>query len=108
MDDLACVPIRRVASEELDLAFYISIKRRVKNDSTISVNSILYEVPPAFIGKVIELRSPSDNPKDLTIYENGKPVYKVKRVNPHENANLPAWGIKFQTPPDFVVNLQQK
>ena len=95
MDDLSNTPIKRVSARELDLAFYISIKRKVKNDSTISVNSILYEVPPAFIGKVIELRHPSDKPFDLTIYENDKPVYKVKRVNPHENANLPAWGIKF-------------
>lgn len=95
MDDLTTTPIKRVSSQELDLAFYISIKRKVKNDSTISINSILYETPPSFIGKVIELRYPSDNPEDLSIYENDKPVHKVKRVNPHENANLPAWEIKF-------------
>lgn len=95
MDDLANTPIKRVSAQEIDLAFYISIKRKVKNDSTISINSILYEVPPNFIGKLIELRFPSDKQEDLTIYENDKPVYKVKKVNPHENANLPAWGIKF-------------
>jgi putative transposase len=95
MDDLVHTPIKRVSAQELNLAFYISLKRRVKNDSTISINSILYEVPPAFIGKTIEIRYPSDKPFDLTLYENNKPVYKVKRVNPHENANLPAWGIKF-------------
>lgn len=95
MDDLLHTPIKRVSAQELDLAFYISLKRRVKNDSTISINSILYEVPPAFIGKTVEIRYPSDKPFDLNLYENDKPVYKVKRVNPHENANLPAWEIKF-------------
>ena len=95
MDDLATTPIKRISAQELDLAFYITIKRKVKNDSTISVHSILYEVPPRFIGKVIELRFPSDKQQDLTIYEHDKPVHTVKRVNLHENANLPAWGIKF-------------
>jgi hypothetical protein len=95
MGDLANVSIKRASSEQLDLAFYITIKRRVKNDATISVNSTLYEVPPAFIGKVIELRHPSDSPQDLTIYENDKPIYKVKKVNPVQNATPPAWGIKF-------------
>lgn len=95
MGDLANVSIKRVSSEQLDLAFYITIKRKVKNDATISVNSTLYEVPPAFIGKVIELRHPSDSPHDLTIYENDKPIHKVKKLNPIQNATPPAWGIKF-------------
>jgi putative transposase len=95
MGDLAKVSIKRVSSVQLDLAFYITIKRKVKNDATISVNSTLYEVPPLFIGKVIELRHPSDNPEDLTIYENDKPIHKIKKVNPSQNASPPAWGIKF-------------
>lgn len=95
MDDMKNTSIKRISAKELDQAFYITIKRRVKNDSTISVNSILYEVPPEFIGKTIQLRYPSDKLDDLTIYENDAPVYKVKRVNPIENANPPAWEIKF-------------
>ncbi len=95
MDDLTNTPIKRVSAQEIDLAFYISLKRKVKNDSTISVNSVLYEAPPGFIGKVIELRHPSDKPQELTIYENDKAVYKVKEVKPYENANLPGWEIKF-------------
>ena len=70
-------------------------KRRVKNDSTICVNSVLYEVPPTFIGKIIQLRHPSDKPQELTIYENEKPVCIVKRLDPIENAYPPAWGIRF-------------
>ena len=95
MDDLKNITIKRVSAHELDLAFYITIKRRVKNDATISVNSTFYEAPPAFIGKVIELRHPSDNPENLTIYENDKPIHRVQKVNLHENANPPAWGIIF-------------
>lgn len=95
MDDLKNVSIKRASSQQLDLAFYITIKRKVKNDATISLNSTLYEVPPAFIGKVIELRHPSDNPQDLTIYENDKPLHKVKKVNLVENATPPVWAIRF-------------
>lgn len=87
--------MKRVSKEELDRAFQITIHRKVKNDSTISVNGILYECPPEFIGKKIEIRHPSDKPKDLTLYQDEKPLVKLKRTNPHENANPPSWAIKF-------------
>jgi hypothetical protein len=95
MDDIKHTQIKRVSAQELDLAFLITINRRVKNDSTISVNNILYEVPPSFIGKTIQIRYPLDKPENLTIYENNKPVCRIKRVNPHENSNPPSWGIRF-------------
>jgi len=96
MDRLKNTTIKRLSSYELDLAFYITIKRRVKNDSTISVNNILYEVPPRFIGKIIELRYPFDKQDEITIYENDKPVCMVTKLNLQENASPPAWEIKFE------------
>jgi putative transposase len=79
----------------LDTAFQMTIRRKVKNDATISFNSQLYECPPQFIGTNIEIRYPSDKPQDLTIYLNNKPLVKIKKVNPHENADIPALGISF-------------
>ena len=96
MDRLKNTTIKRLSSYELDLAFYITIKRRVKNDSTISVNNILYEVPPRFIGKIIELRYTFDKQDEITIYENDKPVCMVTKLNLQENASPPAWEIKFE------------
>lgn len=87
--------IKRVSKEELNRAFRITIQRKVKNDSTISVDGILYECPPEFIGKKIEIRYPSDNPRDLTLYQDDKPLVQLKKINPHENANPPSWAIKF-------------
>jgi transposase InsO family protein len=97
MEDSKKTPnsMKRVSKEELDRAFRITIQRKVKNDSTISVNGILYECPPEFIGKKIEIRYPSDNPQDLTLYQDDKPLVRLKRTNPHENANPPSWAIKF-------------
>jgi hypothetical protein len=97
MEDLNKIPntMKRVSKEELDRAFQITMHRKVKNDSTISVNGLLYECPPEFIGKKIEVRYPSDKPQDLTIYQNDKPLVKIKKVNPYENSNVPAWGISF-------------
>lgn len=88
-------PIKRVSQEELDVAFQITLYRKVKNDATVSIDSTLYQCPPEFIGRKIQIRHPSDNPQDLVIYLNDKPVVKIKKVNPHENANVPAWGISF-------------
>jgi putative transposase len=97
MEDSKKTPnsMKRVTKEELDRAFRITIQRKVKNDSTISVSGILYECPPEFIGKKIEIRYPSDNPRDLTLYQDDKPLVRLKRTNPHENANPPSWAIKF-------------
>jgi len=95
MDKLKDIIIRRLSCDELDLAFYITVKRRVKNDATISVNNILYEVPPTFIGKIIELRYPADKKDELRIYENDKPVCAVTKLNLQENASPPCWEIKF-------------
>ncbi len=88
-------PIKRVAEQELDMAFQITIFRKVKNDATVSVNNILYECSPKFIGKKVQIRYPSDKPEDLTIYEDNSPMEKLNKVNIHENASVPAWGIKF-------------
>jgi putative transposase len=93
--DLDKTIIKRVSQEELDTAFQITIYRKVKNDATVSIDSTLYQCPPEFIGRKIQIRHPSDNPQDLTIYQNDKPLVKIKKVNPHENANVPAWGISF-------------
>ena len=93
--DVEKTPIKRVSQEELDTAFQMTIYRRVKNDATVSIDSILYQCPPEFIGRKIQIRYPCDNPQDLTIYQNDKPLVKIKKVNPHENANVPAWGISF-------------
>jgi transposase InsO family protein len=96
MNDLNKTEVRRVSAQELDLAFYMTIERKVKNDSTISIKKVLYEVPYNFIGERIEIRYPIDNPDDLTLYKDNKPVYKLKKVNPIENANLPSWEIRFK------------
>jgi putative transposase len=97
MEDSKKTPnsMKRVSKEELDRAFQITIQRKVKNDSTISVNGILYECPPEFIGKKVEIRYPSDNPRDLILYQDDKPLVHLKRTNPNENANPPSWAIKF-------------
>ena len=95
IDKAKDISIKRVNTQELDRAFDMSIKRKVKNDSTISVNSIIYEVPPTFIGKTIELRHPYDDPEQLTVYEEDKPVCAIKKINLQENASPPSWEIHF-------------
>jgi putative transposase len=88
-------PIKRVSQEELDSAFQMTIYRKVKNDATVSIHSILYQCPPEFIGKRIQIRNPADNPQDLTLYQNDTPLVKLKKLDPHQNANVPAWAISF-------------
>lgn len=95
MRDFKQTAIKRASLEQLDTAFQMVIHRKVKNDATVSVKGTLYQCPPQFIGKRIQLRHPSDKPQELTIYLNDKPLSAIKKVNPHENATPPAWGISF-------------
>ena len=92
--------ITRVSEPELDMAFQITLYRKVKNDSTVSIKNTLYECSPKFIGKKIEIRHPSDNPMDLSIYQDNTPVEKLRKLNVHDNASVPAWGITFSKEDD--------
>lgn len=96
--DIADNPPRYLSAEELFFAFYQTFKRKVKNDSTISLNGNLWQVPPAYIGKTIEVRHPSDLPMDLYLFENNKPVCRLHLCNPAENATSPASAIRFADP----------
>ena len=95
MDALKDTPIKRATEVQLDRAFQITLSRKVKNDATVSVHGQLYECPAEFIGKKVEIRYPSDKPLELMIYQKDEPLCALKRVNLHENANPPAWGIRF-------------
>ena len=95
MEDIKTISVKRLTEEELDTAFEITLFRRVKNDSTVSIGGVLYECPTEFIGKKIEIRHPSDKPHDLLIYVQDKPIAKLRGLDIHENANPPYLGIRF-------------
>ena len=91
--------IRHVNQNELDICFYHTFSRKVKNDSTVSIDGILFEVPAKYIGSFIELRRPAGEKLDLWIYEQDKAVMKIHPVDVIANSsfNNPvlSTGIKF-------------
>lgn len=95
LDDVQQTPIRRIAENDLELLFYQTYTRTVKNDATVSVDSVLYEVPPKYIGAKVELRHPTGQPTELYLYENEKPVLKLHPVNPVQNSQSLFHGIRF-------------
>lgn len=97
LDDIKNTNVRRIQQHELELHFYQTYHRKVKNDATISVKAVLFEVPAKYIGANIELRHPTGQPFDLWIYEHDKPIAKIHQVDPILNSNLPSNGIKFAT-----------
>jgi len=93
--DLENTQLRRIEQNELDLHFYQTYQRKVKNDATVSVNALLFEVPAKYIGAKVELRHPTGLPLDLWLYENGQPVAKIQKVDPVLNSNSQITGIRF-------------
>jgi transposase InsO family protein len=96
LSNLSKTKIKTISSHELDNSFLQYITRKVKNDATISIGGKLYEVPPKYIGKKVELSFPIDQPEKITLMDDRKPVIQVKEVNPVENANKPYTSIHFK------------
>jgi hypothetical protein len=88
-------PLKRISQDEVDLAFYRTIARTVKNDSTISIRNRLFEVPSRYIGMKVEVRHPTSEPEKVTLWENGSPVCRLNVINVHENADFHTRGIRF-------------
>ena len=74
--------------EKLAKIFLKRDKRKVKADGTISFRKKLFEVPPALIGKKIEIRFNPETADDVFIYDQGEEIAKAQPVNLHENAYL--------------------
>ena len=72
--------------EILEKIFLKRDKRKVKPDGTISFKKKLYQVPPALIGKKIEIRFNPETYDDIFIYDDGTQIAKAQPVNFHENA----------------------
>lgn len=70
----------------IDEAFLIRVTRKVKSDATISLDNALYEASPMFIGKVVDIRYESENPKEIFIYENNVRIQTCPRVIMKDNA----------------------
>ena len=80
--------IQRLSSDEIDHAFLGRLTRLVRNDATVKIDSVFYEVPPEFIGARVDIRFPIANPDRLTLYRDDTPVRPLQPVDPVENARF--------------------
>ncbi|MFC1573220.1 DDE-type integrase/transposase/recombinase, partial [Candidatus Eisenbacteria bacterium] len=82
--------ITRLSSQEIDHAFMGRLMRYVRNDATVKVGGIFYEVPPEFIGARVNLRFPVGRPDHLFLYRDDAPVGAIAPVDLVENARFHA------------------
>lgn len=62
--------------------------RKVRHDSTISVQNLLFEVPHRFIGQSIEVRFEPSDMSEVFIYEHGKQQARLVPVNLLDNSRV--------------------
>ncbi|SMB82712.1 Transposase InsO and inactivated derivatives [Desulfonispora thiosulfatigenes DSM 11270] len=72
----------------LDEVFLKRVVRKVKHDATISLNSILYEVPFKYIGEKLDIRYSEDNLDEIFIYLDGKRIDSGKKVSFSDNTKI--------------------
>ena len=82
--------IQRLSPQEIDHAFMGRITRVVRQDSTIKLGGVFYEVPPDYIGSRVDLRFPVGRSLELILYRDDRPVGPVRPVDPVDNARFHA------------------
>ena len=81
--------------EWLDECFLNRVYRKVRRDSTVSIDSICYDVPMQFIGMKVEIRFvPSDMSSAFILYD--KSHFPIRMTNRNENCRT-----KRNNPPAF-------
>lgn len=75
----------------LDACFMNRIQRRVRKDSTVSIDKILYDVPLQFIGAKVEIRFLPNKLEDNNCLENAyiqdnDLKYPIRKTNKVENS----------------------
>jgi putative transposase len=85
---LSQYPLKRVDEDTLDEFFMVSVERTVNKDSTLSFKGKIYETPPQFIGKKVEIRFVQERENEVYLYQNGMRVQKLMLVDAHENGKI--------------------
>ncbi|NLX70241.1 MAG: DDE-type integrase/transposase/recombinase [Clostridiales bacterium] len=85
IDKLRFIP----SKQELNYTFLYRVTRTVKNDATISMNGILFEVPLKYVGDKISIRyDPTCLDKAFIFTEDGKLADTIYPVNKIENTKV--------------------
>ena len=83
------------SAEWLDECFLNRITRKVRNDSTVSIEKVSFDVPMQFIGSRIEIRFlPDDMDSAYILFEGSH--YEIRKTNRNENCR-----VKRQNPIDY-------
>lgn len=87
-------PRRPQSRQWLDDCFYNRITRKVRKDSTITINRVCYDVPMQFISAKVDIRYlPDDMTSAYILFEGEK--FPIRQTNRNDNChtkrnNLPA------------------
>ena len=72
----------------IDESFLHRIIRKVRNDRTIKIDNIFYEVPFKYVGKEIEIRYNPDDLTEIFVFENNKKGEKCDKVDKISNSKV--------------------
>lgn len=79
-------PRKPQSHEWLDDCFYNRISRKVRKDSTISIDKVSFDVPMQFISAKVDIRFlPDDMDSAFIIFENQR--FPIRRTNRNENCH---------------------
>lgn len=79
-------PKRPLSSQWLDECFYNRITRKVRKDSTVSIDSVCYDVPMQFISMKVDIRYlPNDMDSAYILYEDEK--FPLRQTNRNDNCH---------------------
>lgn len=85
IDRIRFVPSR----QELDYIFLYRLSRKVKNDATIPISNVLFEVPAKYIGERVLIRyDPVSMDKAYIFDDQGQCLETIYPVNKTDNAKL--------------------
>jgi putative transposase len=81
--------INRINQKQLEQFFLCSINRRVRQDATVRINKVDYQVGMKYVGEMVDIRFPVDEPDRFYLFDNDEPVAQLKAVDLKQNANPP-------------------
>jgi len=78
------------SKQELDYIFLYRVTRKIKNDATISISNVLFEVPAKYIGEQVQIRyDPSCLDKAYIFNDSGMCLDMIYPVDRIANSKIP-------------------